>query len=82
MKIYLLYYDTDTGSREEWNTFYTPCEAFATPQQRAERIEFIKSQRNAQGKLLQDILQFDTADLDLLTDPAHDFDTSNYRDFS
>lgn len=27
--IYLLHYDHDTGAREEWNTFYTPCEAFA-----------------------------------------------------
>lgn len=26
--IYLLFYDTDTGAKEEWNTFYTPCLAF------------------------------------------------------
>lgn len=26
--IYLLYYDKDDGSRENWNTFYTPVEAF------------------------------------------------------
>lgn len=30
MKIFLLYYDTDNGDREEWNTFYTPVEAFTT----------------------------------------------------
>lgn len=34
--IYLLYYDTDSGAREEWNTFYTPCEVFLDPAQRQE----------------------------------------------
>ena len=43
MTVYLLYYDTDYGSREEWNTFYTPCEVFATEEQRQRRIDFIKA---------------------------------------
>jgi hypothetical protein len=30
-KVYVLFYDHDgSGAREEWNTFYTPCEVFAT----------------------------------------------------
>jgi hypothetical protein len=30
-KVYALFYDHDgTGSREEWSTFYTPCEVFDT----------------------------------------------------
>jgi hypothetical protein len=41
-KVYLLFYDTDTGAREEWNTFYTPCEVFITPEDREERIKYIK----------------------------------------
>jgi hypothetical protein len=44
MKVYLLYYDTDYGSREEWNTFYTPCEVFDSEQKRQARIDFIKAQ--------------------------------------
>ncbi len=44
MKVYLLYYDTDYGSREEWNTFYTPCEVFATDAERQARIDVIKLQ--------------------------------------
>lgn len=43
MTVYLLYYDTDYGSREDWNTFYTPCEVFATEEQRQRRIDFIKA---------------------------------------
>jgi hypothetical protein len=41
-KVYLLFYDTDTGAREEWNTFYTPCEVFTNPEDRQKRIEHIK----------------------------------------
>ena len=36
--IYLLFYDTDSGSREEWNTFYTPCEVFLSSEDRETRI--------------------------------------------
>jgi len=36
--IYLLFYDTDTGENEEWNTFYTPVEAFSTPELREKRV--------------------------------------------
>ena len=41
MKIYLLYYDTDNGAREEWNTFYTPVEVFDSPEKRQQRIDFL-----------------------------------------
>ena len=34
-KVYILFYDHDgSGAREEWNTFYTPCEAFASAMDR------------------------------------------------
>ena len=44
MKLYLRYYDTDMGSREEWNTFYTPCEVFDSEEKRQARIDVIKAQ--------------------------------------
>ena len=44
MKAYLLFYDTDFGSREEWNTFYTPCEMFATAAARQARIDHIQKE--------------------------------------
>lgn len=43
MKVYLLYYDTDYGSREEWNTFHTPCEVFDSAERRQARIDFIQA---------------------------------------
>lgn len=39
MTVYLLYYDTSYGGREEWNTFYTPVEAFSTSALRAARMQ-------------------------------------------
>lgn len=50
MMIYLLYYDQDTGSREEWNTFYTPVEAFSTPELRAERAEQLENMVDEDGE--------------------------------
>lgn len=50
MKLYLLYYDTDMGSREEWNTFYTPCEVFDSAEKRQARIDFIKQQVDQDGE--------------------------------
>ena len=44
MKVYLLYYDNDTGGREDWNTFYTPVEVFLSEAERQARIDVIKSQ--------------------------------------
>jgi hypothetical protein len=41
MKVYLLYYDTDYGVSEEWNTFYTPCEVFDSEEKRQARIDFL-----------------------------------------
>jgi len=43
MKIYLLYYDKDTGSREEWSVFYTPCEAFKNEAERNVRKRVLQS---------------------------------------
>lgn len=50
MKLYLLYYDTDMGEREEWNTFYTPCEVFDSAEKRQDRIDFIKAQVDQDGE--------------------------------
>jgi hypothetical protein len=44
MKVYLLYYDNDTGGREDWNTFYTPVEVFLSEAERQARIDVIKAQ--------------------------------------
>lgn len=41
--IYLLFYDTDSGSREEWNTFYTPCEVFLSSEDRETRITYLSN---------------------------------------
>jgi len=41
MSIYLLFYDTSHGSREEWNTFYTPVEAFSTKESRVLRKNWL-----------------------------------------
>lgn len=40
--IYLLFFDIDSGSREDWNTLYTPCEAFATAEMRDSRKAVIE----------------------------------------
>lgn len=66
MKIYLLYYDTDHGSREEWNTFYTPCEVFDSEAKRQTRIDFIKSQVDEDGEPTE--YEFYTVDTELMTD--------------
>ena len=43
--VYLLYYDHDgSGTREEWNTFHTPCEAFASDLDRDLRMRTLKAQ--------------------------------------
>ena len=66
MKLYLLYYDTDCGSREEWNTFYTPCEVFDSDEKRQERIDFIKAQVDEDGEPTD--YEFHTEDKMLMTD--------------
>ena len=66
MKVYLLYYDTDYGSREEWNTFYTPCEVFDSPEKRQARIDFIKQQVDEDGEPVD--YGFHEEDLDIMTD--------------
>ena len=49
MKLYILNYDTDTGAREEWNTFYTPCEVFSTEELREARIAFLTQELDEDG---------------------------------
>jgi len=62
--VYLLYYDTDYGSREEWNTFYTPCEVFATEEHRQRRIDFIK----ANSEEYTDDDRFELVELEMMTE--------------
>lgn len=64
MKIYLLYYDTDLGTREEWNTFYTPCEVFDSAEKRQARIDVIQ----AQSTDYKDDDSFHKVDLDIMPD--------------
>ena len=66
MKLYLLYYDTDSGSREEWNTFYTPCEVFDSAKKRQARIDFIKAQVDEDGDPVKH--EFHKVDTVLMTD--------------
>lgn len=66
MKLYLLYYDTDHGNREEWNTFYTPCEVFDDPDKRQARIDFIQKQVDEDGEPVE--YKFHEVDTVLMTD--------------
>ena len=66
MKLYLLYYDTDYGSREEWNTFYTPVEVFDSEAKRQARIDFIKQQVDEDGEPVA--YEFHTVDKMIMTD--------------
>ncbi len=66
MKVYLLFYDTDYGSREEWNTFYTPCEVFDSDEKRQQRIDFIKQQVDEDGELIP--YEFHKVDTVVMTD--------------
>jgi len=63
MKVYLLYYDIDNGSPEEWNTFYTPVEVFLSKKERQDRIDAIK----AQSVYYTDDDCFYTVDTDVMT---------------
>lgn len=53
MKVYILNYDTDYGSREEWNTFYTPTEVFSSSEKRAARIDELKSAEDEDGEPIE-----------------------------
>ena len=64
MKVYLLYYDTDHGSPEEWNAFYTPVEVFASYEDREARMDFIRQQRDENGDLYN--YEFHTVDSDVM----------------
>lgn len=41
MSVYLLFYDTNSGAREEWNIFYTSVEAFPTAEARSLRHDWL-----------------------------------------
>ena len=64
-KVYVLIYDTDNGSREDCNIFYSPIEVFTDPETRAKRIEFIENNTDYD-------IGFRTEDLDMLTDHLFD----------
>jgi hypothetical protein len=66
MKVYLLYYDTDYGDREEWNTFHTPCEVFDSAEKRQARIDFIRAQVDQDGEPVE--YEFHTVDQDIMSD--------------
>ena len=57
MFVYLLFYDTDEGNREDWNVFYTACEAFSTPELRAARQTVLEGE--------DPNLEFHTEDLEI-----------------
>ena len=62
-KVYILFYDHDgAGSREEWNTFYTPCEAFASVADRDVRKQALSA--------ADPDLSFHELDLDMPTSAA------------
>lgn len=58
-KVYVLFFDHDYGDREDWNTFYTPCEVFADAATRDAREKYLK--------VIDGDLHFHTLDLDLHT---------------
>ena len=62
-KVYVLFYDVDEGDRENWNTFYTPCEVFADPETREARKNFVLTSLPGDG------IEFHELDLDLSTAP-------------
>jgi hypothetical protein len=62
-KVYILFYDHDgSGTREEWNTFHTPCEAFSTAADRDARKQALSS--------ADPDLDFHEIDLDMPTSAA------------
>lgn len=68
MKLYLLYYESmfESGSREAWSVFYTPCEVFDSEEKREARIEFIKKQVDEDGEPIG--YEFEKVDTVLMTD--------------
>jgi hypothetical protein len=66
MKVYLLYYDTDYGDREEWNTFHTPCEVFDSAEKRQARMDFIQKQVDEDGEPVE--YEFHEVDLNIMSD--------------
>lgn len=64
-KAYVLIYDTDNGSREDCNIFYSPIEVFADAETRAKRMDFIDTNAGYD-------IGYRTEDIELMT--IHDFD--------
>lgn len=44
MKLFVLQYSVDDGSRESYNVFYTPVEVFSSEELRDQRIEELKKE--------------------------------------
>ncbi len=63
MKVYLLYYDTNSGASEEWNLFYTPCEVLLSPKKRQERIDYIKTNTSFDGDFHEEDKEVKDADI-------------------
>lgn len=62
-KVYVLFYDHDgSGTREEWNTFHTPCEVFSTAADRDARKQALSA--------ADPDLDFHELDLDMPTSAA------------
>lgn len=65
MKVYLLFYDTDNGDREEWSVFYTPIECFAEDHLRKERIKELENAVDEDDEPYN--YKFYKADIDVVT---------------
>ena len=72
-KIYIAFYDEDTGAREEWNTFYTPWVA-ATTREDAQRLAEEKIKKAAAETINDDF------DINLNTTAIEDIEDDDLRD--
>ena len=61
-KLYIVFYDCDSGDREDWNVFYTPFEIFEDP------VLFKQRCRHLKSTLGQDY-DLHTEEVELSTDP-------------
>ena len=70
--IFLLYFDTDTSSREEWNFNYTPVEVYLTEELRQKRVDFLQTQTDDVGNffviITRDVLVSDNPTKPLYAD--------------
>ena len=67
-KIYIAFYDTDYGSREEWNTFYTPWVA-ATTREGANKLAKERIEAAVKENILDEYdVDLNTVDIDSIED--------------